>query len=64
MENLSQKDKINAQDLERLIEKRNDNTINFILVDVREEYEYRNERIVGVDYLIPMSNIYQKIQEI
>ena len=64
MENLNEKDKINAQDLEGLIKKRNENTINFILVDVREEYEYRNERIFGVDYLIPMSNIYQKIQEI
>ena len=64
MENLNTKDKINAPDLELLLKQRSEREIHFILIDVREEYEYQNERIVGVDYLIPMSNIYQLTESI
>ena len=35
-----------------------------MLIDVREEYEYNEKRILGVDFLIPLSNFFNKIKEI
>ena len=36
----------------------------FLLIDVREEYEYNNKKIVGVDYLIPLSDFFNKVRQI
>ena len=58
------KKEISGVDLEELIKAREQKNVDFILVDVREEYEFNNSRIEGVDHLIPLSNFYEKVEEI
>tara|TARA_B100000287_G_scaffold423173_1_gene466111 strand:+ start:17 stop:376 length:360 start_codon:yes stop_codon:yes gene_type:complete len=58
------KKEINGEDLEELIKAREQKNVDFLLVDVREEYEFNNIRIEGVDYLIPLSKFYEKVREI
>ena len=43
---------------------RKNNKLQFLLVDVREEYEYNVSRINGVDFLMPLSELYDKVKEI
>ena len=59
----SQKE-ITGKDLERLLALRKADKTKFILIDVREEYEFNQKKIKGVDYLIPMSSFYVKCSEI
>ena len=60
---LMKKTEINGSDLVLLLEARQKKTINFVLVDIREQSEYDKKRIVGVDYLLPTSSFYDKSQE-
>ena len=55
---------ITGQELKDLLELRRSNKTKFILVDVREEYEFSQRKIKGVDYLIPMSCFYVKCEEL
>ncbi|MAW21463.1 MAG: sulfurtransferase [Flavobacteriales bacterium] len=55
---------INGKELEYLLSERKIGRADFLLVDVREEYEYNQKRIVGVDYLIPLSDFFNKVQQI
>ena len=57
---LEGKIKIDAVELEQLLEDRSQKIVDFILIDVREQYECEQESIVGVDYFMPMSNFYPK----
>ena len=61
---LLEKTEINGKELEYLLSQRNIGRAKFLLVDVREEYEYNKKRIVGVDYLIPLSDFFNKTQQI
>ena len=61
---LLSKNEINGQELERLLIEREKSRIDFLLVDVREEYEYNEKKIVGVDYLIPLSDFFNKVKQI
>ena len=55
---------INGQELEYLLSERKNGRADFLLIDVREEYEYNQKRIVGVDYLIPLSDFFNKVRQI
>lgn len=55
---------INGEELKALLELRADNEARFVLIDVREEYEYNISRIKGVDYLIPLSQFHDKIKKL
>ena len=55
-------DEINSTDLITLLEARKKKVIHFILIDVREKSEYQSNRIIGVDYLIPTSEFYKKME--
>ena len=55
---------ITGKDLQQLLELRKSDKANFILIDVREEYEFNQKKIKGVDYLIPMSSFSVKYVEI
>lgn len=55
------KNEISGEELCDLLEFRKNGLVDFILVDVREEEEYRSNKIVGVDHLIPTSDFYNKI---
>ena len=52
------KEEITGKELEELLVARKDNKASFLLVDVREREEYRIEKILGVDLLIPTSEFY------
>ena len=59
-EKLLQKNEINGKELEFLLSERNKKRVDFLLIDVREEYEFKEKKIVGVDYLIPLSDFFNK----
>ena len=61
---LLDKNEINGEELQYLLSERKKNRAQFLLVDVREEYEYNEKKIVGVDYLVPLSDFFNKIQDI
>ena len=63
-EEILDKNEINGEELEYLLFERKNKRVDFLLVDVREEYEYNEKKIVGVDYLIPLSNFFNKAKEI
>ena len=59
---LLEKHEVNGEELEHLLLEREVNEeVNFLLIDVREEDEYKEKRIKGVDYLIPLSNFKKNI---
>ena len=64
MKTLLNKKEINGRELEYLLEQRKNKKIEFLLIDVREQLEYEEKRIVGVDYLIPTSSFYKEIEKI
>ena len=63
-EELLEKNEINGQELEYLLSERKNGRADFLLIDVREEYEYNQKRIVGIDYLIPLSDFFNKVRQI
>jgi len=59
---LLDKHEINGEELEQLLYARKTNKeVRFLIIDVREEDEYQEKRIKGVDYLIPLSNFKHNI---
>ena len=64
IESLLKKDEINGSELEQMIELRKKSRLDFLLVDVREEYEFNNQHIIGVDKLVPMSELSNKVDEL
>ncbi|HIC78130.1 MAG TPA: sulfurtransferase, partial [Sulfurovum sp.] len=63
-EELVQKEQLDGDELEALIEARDLKMVDFILLDVREDMEYKQSHIVGTDKLVPTSNFYAKIEEL
>ena len=59
-----EKNEINGEELEYLLQERQKNRVDFLLIDVREEYEYNEKKIAGVDYLVPLSDFFNKVQQI
>ena len=64
IEELLGKNEINGKELEYLLSERKNERADFLLVDVREEYEHNEKKIVGVDYLVPLSNFFNKVKDI
>jgi len=60
---LLEKEQLDGEELEALIEARTLKMIDFLLLDVREAMEYKMEHIVGTDALVPTSNFYAAIEE-
>ena len=63
-EELLEKNEINGDELKHLLSERNQEKIKFLLVDVREEYEYDEKKIVGTDYLIPLSDFFNRVKQL
>ena len=63
-EKILAKNEINGKELEYLLRERENKRTDFLLVDVREEYEYNEKKIAGVDYLVPLSDFFNKTQDI
>ena len=63
-EEILDKNEIYGDELEHLLSERKNKRVEFLLVDVREEYEHNEKKIVGVDYLIPLSKFFNKVKDI
>ena len=61
---LLEKHEINGEELEYLLSERKKENTQFIRIDVREEYEYNEKRMLGVDYLVPLSDFFNKVKDI
>ena len=59
-----QKENINSNQLEQLLDAREANHTDFNLVDVRELIEWHSQRILHTDYLIPTTSFYESIKQI
>ena len=46
---------VTSDELQMLLKEREEGSVDFILVDVREQYEYDSQHIKGVDMLKPTS---------
>ncbi len=55
MSELLSKSQVQSEELEVLLKEREAGNVEFILVDVREQYEYDHGHIKGVDLLKPTS---------
>ena len=63
MHTLLEKNDINSQELQTLLQERAEGKTDFLLVDVREDMEYRMGHIKGVDMLKPTSDFQQWAQQ-
>jgi len=63
-ETLLQKDNLDSSELESLLEARENKTIEFNLVDVREWMEWVSARIKGTDFLVPTTSFYNSLSQI
>jgi len=63
MQTLLEKNDINSEELEILLEAREEGQVDFLLVDVREDMEYDMGHIKGVDMLKPTSSFQQWAQK-
>ncbi len=64
MHELLNKDNINSEELEALLDARAKGEADFLLVDVREDMEYEMGHIAGVDMLKPTSMFQQWAEEL
>jgi rhodanese-related sulfurtransferase len=55
MSELLEKSYVQSEDLIELLKEREAGNVDFVLVDVREQMEYDNGHIKGVDFLKPTS---------
>ena len=60
---LLEKEQLDSDELEALIEARTLKMLDFTLIDVRELMEYKMSHIVGTDALVPTSNFYAEIEK-
>lgn len=61
---LLEKESIDADELEALLEARALKMVDFNLVDVREWMEWKSRRIEGTDFLIPTTSFYNTIGQL
>lgn len=59
---LLEQDEIDSEQLISLLKARENEVVDFILVDVREPFEWVNTRIKGTDYLVPTSSFYNSLE--
>ena len=64
MQELLAKTDVNSQELQALLDARAKGEIDFILIDVREQYEYDASHVKGVDLLKPTSTFQTWAEEV
>jgi ferredoxin-thioredoxin reductase catalytic subunit/rhodanese-related sulfurtransferase len=57
------KEDISSDELIGLLDAREKGIIEFLLIDVREQYEYDSERIKGVDALLPTTLFFNEVRK-
>lgn len=60
---LLEKEQLDGDELEALLEARELKMLDFTLIDVREMMEYKMNHIVGTDALVPTSKFYAEIEK-
>ncbi len=60
---LLQKEQLDSDELESLLEARELKMVDFTLIDVREMMEYKMSHIVGTDAIVPTSRFYAEIEK-
>jgi len=63
MQTLLEKSDVNSEELIALLQARENGKVDFLLVDVREDMEYKMSHIKGVDILKPTTTFQQWGQE-
>ena len=63
MQSSLDKSNIHSEELEALLKEREAGNVDFLLVDVREDMEYKMGHIKGVDQLLPTSTFGQWAQK-
>ncbi len=63
MQTLLEKSDVNSEELTALLQARENGKVDFLLVDVREDMEYKMSHIKGVDMLKPTTTFQQWGQE-
>ena len=58
-----EKDQILGEELEILLKARDENIVDFYLIDIREPFEYQMARIKQTDELLPVSRVNQDIDK-
>ncbi len=64
MQTLLTKHDVNSEELEILLDARAEGKVKFLLIDVREEMEYNEGHIKGVDMLKPTTQFQQWAHEL
>jgi len=64
LQTLLEKSDINSEELNMLLQARDERKIDFVLVDVREDMEFKMGHIKGVDMLKPTSTFQNWAQEL
>lgn len=64
MQTLLEKSNINSEELNSLLQARAEGKVDFVLVDVREDAEYKMGHVKGVDLLKPTSEFTNWAQEL
>ncbi len=55
---------VNGEALHVMLNLRAQKKLDFVLIDIREMYEYTHESIKGTDILMPTSTIHQQMDEL
>lgn len=64
MQTLLEKNDINSEELQSLLQAREEGKSDFLLIDVREDMEWNMEHIKGADMLKPTSTFQQWVQDL
>ncbi len=64
MQKLLEQRDVNSMELKSLLEAREEGKVDFLLIDVREQYEYDSSHVKGVDLLKPTSSFQTWAEEI
>ena len=64
MQKLLEKNDVNSEELQALLQARDEGKADFLLVDVREDMEFNMGHFKGVDMLKPTSDFQQWAQEL
>ena len=61
LEKMLQNQEMSSQELQTLLDAREEGKIDFVLMDVREVFEFTDRSIKGTDILLPTSEMNQKL---
>ncbi len=61
LEKMLQNQEMSSQELQTLLKAREEGKIDFVLMDVREVFEFTDQSIKGADILLPTSEMNQKL---